>query len=47
LSAPAIAFAVIQELGQMLGAVENASPDAKEPNAPGFTGAKKGDVSDA
>jgi hypothetical protein len=47
LSAPAVAFAVAQELSQMFCAVENAGADAKESNASGFTGAKKGDASDA
>jgi hypothetical protein len=31
----------------MFGAVENSGADPKESNAPGFTGAKKGDASDA
>jgi hypothetical protein len=31
----------------MLSAVEHTRPDAKEPDAPGFTGAQKGDASDA
>jgi hypothetical protein len=31
----------------MLGAVENSSSDSKELDAPGFTGAKKGNASDA
>jgi hypothetical protein len=31
----------------MFGAVKHAGADAKELNAPGFTGAKKGDASDA
>jgi hypothetical protein len=30
----------------MVAAVEHARPDSKEPDASGFTGAKKGDASD-
>ena len=47
MSTPAVAFAVVQELSQMLGAVENSGADSEESDAPGFTGAKKGDASDA
>ena len=46
-SAPTVAFAVIQELSQVLGAVKHAGPDAKESNPPGITGSKKGDAGDA
>ena len=42
-----IALAVVQELSQMFRAVENSGADAKEPDASGFTGSKKGDASDA
>ena len=42
-----VALAVVQELGQMLSAVKHSGADAKESNAPGFTGSKKGDASDA
>ena len=45
--APAVALAVVQELSQVLRAVKHAGPDSKESDAPGFTGAKKGDASDA
>jgi hypothetical protein len=31
----------------MFSTVENAGADSKESNAPGFTGAKKGDAGDA
>ena len=37
-----VSLASIQEVGQVLGAVEHAGPDAKETDAPGFTGSKKG-----
>jgi hypothetical protein len=47
LSAPAIALAVVQELSQMFCAIDNSGPDSKEPDPRGFTGAKKGDASDA
>ena len=47
LSAPDVALAIVQELGQMLCALENAGPNSKESDASGFTGAKKGDASDA
>jgi hypothetical protein len=42
-----IALASIQELAQMFCAVEHTRADAKEPDASGFTGAKKGDAGDA
>ena len=41
-----VALAVVQELSQMFCAVENSGADSKEPDAPGFTGAEKGDASD-
>jgi len=47
MSAPAVAFAIIHKLSQMLRRVKHAGPDAKEPDTPGFTGAKEGDASDA
>jgi len=42
-----VSLASIQEVGEMLRAVKHAGPDAKEPNASGFTGAKEGDASNA
>jgi hypothetical protein len=42
-----VALTRSQELGQMLGAVKHAGPDAKETDAPGFTGSKEGYAGDA
>jgi hypothetical protein len=41
-----VPLASIQEVSQVLRAVQHAGSDSKEANAPGFTGAKKGDASD-
>jgi hypothetical protein len=38
-----VALAVIQKLSQMFRTVENAGPNSKEFDSPGFTGAVQGD----
>jgi len=42
-----VSLASIQEVSQVLGAVKHAGPDAKESDAPGFTGSKEGYAGDA
>jgi len=42
-----VALATFEELGELLRAVEYARPDAKETDAPGFTGAKECYAGDA
>jgi len=36
-----VVLAIVQEVGQVLGAVKHAGPDPKETDAPGFTGSKE------
>ena len=43
----AVALARLQKLVKLFRAIEHASPDAKEANTSGFTGAKKGYAGDA
>jgi hypothetical protein len=42
-----VALTTIEELGELVGAVEHSGADAEESDAPGFTGAKKGDAGNA
>jgi len=42
-----VLFASIKEFDQLSFRVEDTGPDAKKPDAPGCTGAKKGNASDA
>ena len=37
-----VALTTVEELSELLGALEYAGPDAKETDAPGFTGSKEG-----
>jgi len=38
----AVALTTLKKLCELLGAVQDAGPNSKESNTPGFTGAKEG-----
>ena len=42
-----VALTILEELGELLGAVQDSSPYAKESDASGFTGSEESDAGDA